>query len=81
MLALQESSGFEVMKEDELYYINGGSEETSLGSRIRSVYEDLKDRIKSIEVQSYPVYGIGPTASDYQSHQDAVHYSETRSGC
>jgi hypothetical protein len=25
MLALQESSGFEVMKEDELYYINGGS--------------------------------------------------------
>jgi hypothetical protein len=24
-VALQESSGFEVMKEDELYYINGGS--------------------------------------------------------
>lgn len=39
MLALQESSGFEVMKEDELYYINGGSG-TSISVNFSAGYQN-----------------------------------------
>lgn len=63
MLALQESSGFEVMKEDELYYINGGSG-SSTGISISVTYTNITNWDVHVAVTTEKnTYTVGASVS------------------